>query len=172
MSFMELLRRSNKQKQKEKSAYAKAYDEEKRKLKEKRKRAKEERNKARLKRAEAKAKRDARNPLYKRLAKKAGAVTKEAVEQVAADIGKQAARAKEDKIAIQKVRRKTRMKELTRLAAKQEVEKVRSQFPRRSRPKVEMGNYFGNPSKVNLLDNTGDLLGLKKSKKKKSGFLL
>ena len=157
MSFMETIsktyKEAKKQKQVEQSAYAEEYEEEKERYKKDRKKAKKKRQEYRVERAREKAKRDVRNPLYKRLAKKAGAITKKSVEYAATEIGKQAAQKREEKQLLKKTRRKARMGELTKIVAKKEIEKVRAKSQK---------SGFGKPR---IDEGMGDILGTKKAKR-------
>ena len=171
MSFMDRIRgqfkESKEQKAKEKTSYQSAYEEEKRLLKEEQTAAKEERKKQKITRAAAKAKRDVRNPLYRRLAKKVGATTKRAINSAAAEIGKQAARKQVEKDIIEKAGRKARFGELAKIAAKQAKAKTRANLPITLREKPGMNLFSGesmNPlnsgSNMNPLGSSkGNLLG-------------
>lgn len=208
MSFMDIIRKPFQEKKLKKSgmmtgsvdpetpgsAYKKAYEEEKRQYKEEKREAKKRRAEYRLERAAEKARRDVRNPLYKRLAQKAGAVTKEAISTGAAQIGREMGRRKAEKEVITKEKRKAQMSELTKIAVKKEIAKVKAKPPGffgGQRPKLGegMGDILGTqgPSKRNpILDlkplgsskqkstsllGGGDLLGLdKKKSRKKSDF--
>ncbi len=157
MSFMDTIKKSyqeaKEQKQVKHSAYTEEYEKEKERYKKDRKKAKKKRQEYQVERAKEKAKRDVRNPLYKRLAKKAGAITKKSVEYAAAEIGKQAGIRREEKQLLKKTRRKARMGELTKIVAKKEIEKVRAKSQR---------SGFGKPM---LNEGMGDILGTKKAKR-------
>lgn len=176
-----------------KSVYKEAYDKEKRMLIEERKEAKEKREESKIRRAAEKAKRDVRNPLYKRIAKKAGAITKEAASAAAVQIGKEVARRQTESELVSKARRKARTGELIKQVAKQERAKVSRRFGEiSSRPRLDegMGDILGMQGKSTRNSITemrplgsskqkptpilggGDLLGLgkKKSKKKPDYF--
>jgi len=161
--------------EKEKSTYQIAYEEEKKKIALEREEAKKERAEERLKRAAEKAKRDARNPLFKRLAQKLGASGKGVVEKVAADIGRKKAQYDAEREVVGKSRRMARLSEMSKIAAVQEREKVRaSMMPR----KVGSNDFFGgmgsgdilgsNKSKKSSLDSMTPDLSLGKGKKKRS----
>ncbi len=170
MSFMDRIRgqfkEAKEQKAKEKSAYQIAYEKEKKLLQEERAAAKEERKKQRIARAAAKAKRDIRNPLYRRLAKKVGATTQKAIDSAAAEIGRQAARKQAEKDIIEKAGRKARFGELAKIAAKQAKEKTRANLPKalRERPRTDI---FGGAG-MNPLNSGGDMNPLGSSKQRGS----
>lgn len=170
MSFMDRIRgqfkESKEQKAKEKSSYQAAYEEEKRLLKEEIATAKEERRKQRIARAAAKAKRDVRNPLYRRLAKKIGATTQKAIDSAAAEIGRQAARKQAEKDVIEKAGRKARFGELAKIAAKQAKAKTRANLPMalREKPRIDL---FGGEN-MNPLNSGSDMNPLGSSKQKES----
>ena len=172
MSFMDRIRgqfkEAKEQKSKEKTSYQSAYEKEKRLLQEERAAAKEERKKQKITRAAAKAKRDVRNPFYRRLAKKVGATTKQAIDSAAAEIGKQAARNQAEKDVIEKSRRKARFGELSKIAAKQEKAKVNANLPMtlREKPRIDL---FGGEN-MNPLNSGSDMNPLGSSKQ--SGNLL
>ena len=170
MSFMDRIRgqfkESKEQKTKEKSAYQAAYEKEKKLLQEERAAAKEERKKQKITRAATKAKRDVRNPLYRRLAKKVGAITKQQIDSAAAEIGKQAARKRTEKDVIEKATRKARFGELAKIAAKQEKERVRTNLPTALREKPRI-NLFGGEN-MNPLNSGSDMNPLGSSKQKES----
>jgi len=133
MSFMDTIRgklkESKEQKVKEKSAYKSAYEEEKKLLQEERVAAKQEREKQKVERARVKAQRDVRNPLYRRLAKKVGATTLQAIDSTAAQIGRQVARKREEIELVETARRKAGFDEITKIAGRQERAKIRSAPP-------------------------------------------
>jgi hypothetical protein len=133
MSFMDTIRgklkESKEQKSKEKSAYQSAYEEEKKVLQGERIAEREKREKQRVERARVKAQRDVRNPLYRRLAKKVGATTQQAIDSAAVQIGKQVARKREEIELVETARRKAGFDEITKIAAKQERAKIRAAPP-------------------------------------------
>ena len=160
---------SKEQKEKEKTAYQTAYEKEKKLLQEERATAKEERKKQKITRAAAKARKDVRNPLYRRLAKKIGATTKQAIDSAAAEIGRQAARKQAEKDIIEKTRRKIRFSEITKIAAKQEKARIRAEPPMMLREKPRSMDLFGGAN-MNPL-NSGSNMNPLGSPKKKGNLL-
>lgn len=168
MSFIDAIKgkfsESKEKKEKEKSAYQLAYEQEKKLLK-------EEREKQRIERAKQKAKRDVRNPLYRRMAKKLGASTKQAIDKYAAEIGKQAARKKVESDIIEKSRRKARYSEIAKMAAKQEKARINASPPMGLREKRSPVDLFGSESMNPLGPGSGmDMNPLGESKKGNNMF--
>lgn len=149
----------------EKSTYEIAYEAEKKKIKEEMIASKQSRADERLKRAATKAAQDARNPMYKRIAKKVGASGKAAIGAVAADIGKRKAQSDYEKDMIGKARRTARMTEMSKIAAHQEREKVRAKM---QPGKSSQPDFFGDSRNDGMLDIPKMDLNIGGSKKKKS----
>ena len=72
-----------------KEAFKRAFEEEKKQIEKEKEVERQAKEQAKIKRAEERAKRAARNPLLKRLAKKAGAIGKKSIDATAAKIGEE-----------------------------------------------------------------------------------
>ena len=127
------------------------------------------------KRAVVKAKRDARNPLYKRLAKKLGETTKAGTLAIAKHAGKQIAQKQKEINIINRAKSKAKISELVKISASQGREQARSQIqPKQQRDPLGIGGMgnllmFDKPKKVNQKSQFNPL-GMKSHSKKNDFF--
>lgn len=206
MSFMDLIRRPSRERKlkekgmmtgspdpvplrkKLKSIYAEAYEKEKEKLRDERTEAKQKRKEYKIKRAGERARRDARNPLYRRIAKRMGAASIKAIDIGASQVGKEMGKLAAQHHQVQKEKQKAGREEFLKLTRKREKEAVRAKFkkqhPKRDLPGAgdlpDIGLSGFDPlglkksskkSGMNILGSGGNYFGSNKKKKKKSdGF--
>ena len=119
VSLIERLREPFRRKtEKEKTAFQESFEEEKKLVAKEREAEEKARAEARIQREAERGKRAIRNPFFKRLAKKAGAIGKKGIELAAAKISEQSREIQKAREGKEKAIRKARTKEITRAAVR------------------------------------------------------